>query len=75
MEQGWDPEVKKYLGKVMNSISVGLLWMMAMVFVGLYHGWALLDGRPVVYNIIFYVVLIGTLALLIRYYYRLWRKK
>jgi hypothetical protein len=75
MERGWDPEVKKYFRKVINSISIGLLWMMLMVFVGLYHGWAFRDGRAVIYNIIFYSVLVLSLALLIRYYYKLWSKK
>jgi membrane protein DedA with SNARE-associated domain len=74
MERGWDPEVKKYFRKIMNSFATGLLWMMVMVFIGLYHGWAFVDGRPDVYNIIFYVVLVISLALLIRYYYRLWKK-
>ena len=74
MERGWDPEVKKYFRKIMNSISIGLLWMMVMVFIGLYHGWAFIEGGADVYNIIFYSLLVISLALLIRYYYKLWKK-
>jgi hypothetical protein len=74
MERGWDPEVRKFFKKIMNSISIGLLWMMLMVFIGLYHGWAYVYGRPDIYNIIFYSVLLISLVLLIRYYYRLWKK-
>jgi hypothetical protein len=74
MESGWDPEVRKYFRKVLNSISIGLLWMMVMVFLGLYKGWAYVYGRMDVYNIIFYIFLAVSLAVLIRYYYRLWKK-
>jgi hypothetical protein len=75
MEQGWDPEVKKFFVKVLNSIAMGLLWMMLMVLTGLYFGLAFADGKPVIYTIFFYVFLVTTLLLLIRYYYRLWKKR
>jgi hypothetical protein len=74
MEQGWDPEVKKFFVKVLNSIAMGLLWMMLMVLIGLYFGFAYTDGKPGTYTIFFYVFLVVTLFLLIRYYYRLWKK-
>ncbi|HEX7903106.1 MAG TPA: hypothetical protein VF487_04435 [Chitinophagaceae bacterium] len=75
MEQGWDPDVKKYFIKVLNSISMGLLWLMAMVTAGLYFGLAYsAEGRPVIYTIIFYIMLVATLLLLILYYYRTWKK-
>ena len=75
MERGWDPEIKKFFVKILNSISVFLLWLMAMVTAGLYFGLAYADGRPVIYAVLFYIVLVATLTLLIRYFYRLWRNK
>jgi len=74
MEQGWDPEVKKYFLKILNSISMGLLWMLTMVTAGLYFQLAYAGDKPVVYTILYYIVLVTTLGLLIRYYYRIWRK-
>jgi hypothetical protein len=71
MESGWDPEVKRYFKKVLNSISLGLLWMMSMVTAGLYFGLAYAKG---IYTIIFYVVLVASLGLLLWKYYRIWKK-
>jgi hypothetical protein len=72
MEQGWDPEVRKYFRKVMSTIGYGLLWMMAVLTAGLYFG---LAHHPVtMYSVIFYIAFAVTLFLLLRYYYRVWRK-
>jgi hypothetical protein len=72
MERGWDPEVKKYFKKVINSLCIGLLWMMAMVTLGLYFGWAS-GEKSTIYVILFYVILGVTLGLLLRYYYKTWK--
>ncbi len=74
MEQGWDPEVKKFFRKIISSFSFGLLWLMSAVTFGLYFGLAHRSDIPVVYNILFYIYLIASLLLLLRYYYLLWRK-
>ena len=74
MERGWDPDIKKYFVKILNSISVGLIWMMTMVTAGIYFQLAYVGDKPPIYTIIFYVVLVVSLLLLIRYYYRMWGK-
>jgi uncharacterized membrane protein YedE/YeeE len=73
MEQGWDPEVKKFFQKIISSISFGLLWMMGTVMAGLYYRLAYRSDVPVIAVILFYVVAVSTLILLLRYYYRLWK--
>jgi hypothetical protein len=72
MEQGWDPEVKKYFRKIINTIGLGLLWLMTALTVGLYWGWAHSGNK--IYIIIFYSTLAVSLFLLVRYYYKVWRK-
>jgi hypothetical protein len=74
MESGWDPEVKKFFRKIINSISLGLLWLMAMVTAGIYFQLGFFDGRPIIYTILFYLVLVITLLLLLRYFQRTWKK-
>jgi len=74
MEQGFDPEIKKYFRKIISSFSLGFLWMFANVIAGLYFGLALRSERPFIYSIIFYILSVGTLVLLLLYYYKLWRK-
>ena len=72
MEQGWDPDVKKYLRKVLNTIAYGLLWLMAALTAGLYFGLAY--HPDTLYSVIFYAGFVISLFLLIRYYYRIWKK-
>ena len=72
MEQGWDPEVKKYFQKILNTIGYGLLWLMAALTAGLYFGLA--HHANTLYSAIFYIVLVVSLFLLVRYYYRIWKK-
>ena len=74
MEQGWDPEVKRYFRKIISSISMGLLWMMSAVTAGLYFGLAYRQDIPVVCNVLFYFALSASLFLLLRYFYNLWKK-
>lgn len=74
MEQGWDPEVRKFFHKIISSFSFGLLWMMSAVTAGLYYGLAYRKDVPVIAVILFYVFAVFTLLLLLRYYYRIWRK-
>ncbi len=72
MEQGWDPEVIKYFRKILNTIVFGLLWLMAALTAGLYFGLAY--HPDILYEVLFYSGLSISLVLLIRYYYRLWKK-
>ena len=74
MEQGWDPEVKRYFRKIISSFSFGLLWLMSGVTAGLYFKLAYRRDISVIYVILFYVFLSGSLFLLLRYFYRLWKK-
>ena len=74
MEQGWDPEVKKYFTRILNTIGWFLLWLMSAVTAGLYFKLAYRTERPVIFVYIYYVLLVLSLILLIRYYYRTWSK-
>ncbi|MBM3416039.1 MAG: hypothetical protein FJY20_06245 [Bacteroidetes bacterium] len=74
MERGWDPEVKKYLRKVIGSLSFGLLWLMAGVTGGIYYELGYNHGQPAIFTILFYAGMVITLLLLIRYLYRTWKK-
>lgn len=74
MEQGWDPEVARFFRKILHTISYGLIWMMSTATAGLYFELGYRNGKPLIYVIIFYICVAGTLFLLLRYYYRLWKK-
>jgi hypothetical protein len=74
MEQGWDPEIKSFFKKIMNSISITLLWLLIIATAGLYFGLAFSNGKPVLYTVIFYIALTGSFAWLVVYLYRTWNK-
>ena len=73
MEKRWDPEVKRFFIRIINSIAWGLLWMMSSATAGLYFELAYSNGKPVIYTILFYVVMAATLLLLVRYLYKIWK--
>lgn len=70
MERGWDPEVTRYLKKVISSISYVLLWMMTFVALGMYKGLAYEAGWG---GILFYTGMGITFFLLLRFLYLTWR--
>ena len=74
MEQGWDPEVKRYFRKIISTISYGLLWLIAVVAGGIYYklGWQ--GDKPLIYTILFYGVAVFSFILLLLFYIRLWKK-
>ncbi len=72
MEQGWDPELKKYLQKILNTIGYGLLWILSGLTLGFYFGLAY--QRNIIYVVLFHAALVTSLAFLIRYLYHTWKK-
>lgn len=71
MESGWDPGVKKFFVKILNSVAMGLLWMMTAATTGLYFGLAY--GRPLIYTLLYYIGLVVSLFFLVRYFYKTWK--
>ena len=74
MEQGWDPDVKKYFRKILHSVCYGLLWLMSSATAGIYYHLAYRDEKPLIYIVLFYTGAFLGLILLLRYYYRTWKK-
>lgn len=72
MEQGWDPEVKKFFVKIINTISIGLFWLLSAATAGIYFKMGYRTDKPWI-MLIYYVLLLVTLYYLIRHLYRLWK--
>lgn len=73
MEQGWDPEVKRFFQKIISSLSYGLLWMMSVATAGIYFKLGAREGNPLYAVILFYAGAVIGLFFLLRYYYRIWK--
>jgi predicted membrane channel-forming protein YqfA (hemolysin III family) len=73
MERNWDPGVKKFFLKILNSISWGLIWMLSCAAAGIYFEWGFIRDKPAYIPILFYTAMAVTLLLLVRYLLRLWK--
>jgi hypothetical protein len=71
---GMDHEVKVYFRKIMKSFSAGLFWMMLVVTAGLFFKLGYLDRGWHWYNAVFYGLLLASFILLLRFYFRVWKK-
>lgn len=71
----FEPDVKDFLKRIVSSLFLGLFWLMLNMTLGIYFGLLFVDGKVSIGNMIFYVFLLGSLVLLIRFYYRTWKKK
>lgn len=72
---GMDPEVKRYFRQIVNSFSVGLLWMMLIVLLGIFLKLGYIQSGLRWYNIVFYLFFIASLSALIYFFYRVWKKE
>jgi ABC-type glycerol-3-phosphate transport system permease component len=74
MSQGMETDTKKYLLKVLNSLFAGLLWLALNVLGGLYLGYAIIEKKLSISNFLFFLWFLLSLAALLYYYYRTWKK-
>lgn len=73
-DRGMDPEVKRYFKQIVNSFSVGAMWMILVVMLGLFLGLGVVRRELRWYNIAFYIFFIITFAAFIYFLYKVWRK-
>jgi ABC-type bacteriocin/lantibiotic exporter with double-glycine peptidase domain len=72
--QGWDPEVKRYFRKIVNSFALGALWLLTIATLGFAFKLAIVRGAMQWRNYLFYGIFLLTLLLLLFVYFRMWRK-
>jgi len=70
---GMEDDTREFLVKIVNTISMVLLWMITCVFLGIFLGYAFFEGSPNWKNIVFYIVFLVSLFFLIRYLIRKWK--
>jgi hypothetical protein len=68
-----EPDVRAFLVLVMQSVSVVLLWMLINMTLGIYFDLGFFEGQLTVWNILYYIFFIGTLAMLIIYLRKRWK--
>lgn len=69
-----EPEIKTFLRKVLQTVTAVVVWAFISLFFGLYLQWALVLDRFNTFNVIFYTWFFISLAGLIYFFYRVWKK-
>ncbi|MEJ7585999.1 MAG: hypothetical protein WKI04_00415 [Ferruginibacter sp.] len=68
-----EPEVKEFLIKIVQSLSMGLAWLLINMSIGIYYGFAFFEGAPTLSNYVYYAGFMGSLILLIVYLKKKWK--
>jgi hypothetical protein len=69
-----EPGVKQYLLRIVNTISLGLLWMAVNSTAGIMYGLAFAEDKVRVGNILFYIGFTVSLTAYLWWVIRIWRK-
>ncbi len=75
MEPGMEPDVREFLVRVMQTISMSVVWLLVNMTLGIYFDFAFFENKPSICNYIFYVWFIISFILLLRYFHKKWKGK
>ena len=68
-----EPDVRAFLLRIVQTVSMGLIWLLVNMSIGIYYGFAFFDNHPSIWNYVFYGWFILSLVLLIRYFRNKWK--
>jgi hypothetical protein len=69
-----EPGVRKYLIRIINTMSLGLVWMVINSTVGIMYDFAFIHDSIKSGNILFYILCLSTLAAYLWWVIKLWSK-
>ena len=70
---GMEGETKAFLVKIIQTISIVMLWMLINVYIGIYKDYGFFEDRPNWTNYLFYAFFLISLVLLIWHLRRKWK--
>ena len=68
-----EPDVRLFLLTILNTISMGMVWLLLNMTFGIYYGFAFFEDTPTLGNYIYGAFFLSSLILLIRYLKKKWR--
>jgi ABC-type glycerol-3-phosphate transport system permease component len=68
-----EEETRAFLLKILNTVSIVLIWMITQVFVGIYKGYAFFEDKPGWKNYLYYAFLVISFVALVIYIRRKWK--
>jgi hypothetical protein len=72
---GMEPDMIEFLVRIVQTLSMGLLWLLVNMTVGIYFGFGFFEDTPSIGNYIYYLFFLLTLGLLIFYFRKKWKGK
>ena len=75
MSAGIEPEVKDFLKRILQTVSMGMLFLIVHMTFGLYLNWGFYEEKITAGNVIYYIFLIISLVGLLLYYNKLWKSR
>ena len=69
-----EPEVRAYLIRIVNTLALGILWMVLNSTAGIMYDLAFIHDKISLGNILFYIWLITSFIFLVRHFIRMWSK-
>lgn len=70
---GMEEETKEFLIRIMQTVSIVLLWMVVNVFIGIYKGYAFFEDKPEWPNYVYYAFLVVSFVFLFILVRRKWK--
>jgi len=70
-----EDDAKRFLKRIVWSLSLGLLWLFINLGIGIYNGWMVPEKNIRTGNIIFYIWMAVSLGAMIWANYRIWKDK
>ncbi len=68
-----EPEVREFLVKIMQSISMGMVWLLINMSIGIYYGYAFFEDSPTAGNYIYWTAFLASFVALILYLKKKWK--
>ena len=70
---GMENETREFLVKILQTVSIVLLWMMVNVFIGIYKGYAFFEKEAGWANYSYYAFLLISFVFLVFHLRRKWK--
>ena len=69
-----EPGIKEFLKRISTSVGMCVIWIAINMTIGVKYGYAFFEDKIHWDNIIFYIWVIVSLAALVLFYIKLWKK-
>lgn len=69
-----EEDVKEFLLRIVQTISMAMLWLLLNMTIGIYFDLAFFQGSPSIGNYIFYIWFIISLSFLLLYFRKKWKQ-